>query len=678
MIQLFVEKQPIDINDSFSTLLTLAIDDIKDFGAKNTTFSKTIVLPGTKNNNKVFGNIFNINARNDYNPAESNFGANFNPAVSADAIIFADNMQVFKGVFRILEIIVEDDFIEYECAVFGELGGFVAALGNAKIEDLDFSAYNQTWTYTNIGNSWDTIAGSGLYFPLIDYGAASTAKVDFSFDTFRPALYVKEILEKTITASGYTWDFPLLSTSLFDRLIVPHNQKNLYRYNTTAFQATPTTTNYTSAQPIVFSVSTSGDFTASGGNTIFTYGGASAITTNIILEIDAVINTIDPVLNTFRVNLQKNGTTISTAADVVSYTPGYATILILSVNNITINPADYFSVQVSANISDYTINTGTAFQIELTTPGLVSVGYGDTIAVNDTIPKGIFQKEFFSTICKMFNLYVFEDYETEKKLKVLPFVTFYEDAGSVDWSLKVDRSKPMRIKPMSELNSRYYNYKFKTDNDFYSENYRKKFNEGYGDYIFDTGFEFAKETQSVELIFANSVLTRVAGVDKTISAIYKLSNENTKEDRIDSVIRIMQAKKITGVTNWNMRNGIAGSVIASFNAYGYAGHLDDPTTPTFDLCFAPPQELSLTIYTYTANNLFNNYWSAYMAEITDKDSRLLSCTMKLAYKDIYKLDFARLIWIDGVLYRLNKINDFNATNEDVCSVELLKIINRIY
>jgi hypothetical protein len=676
MIQLFVEKQAVDINESFSTLLTMSIDDIKDFGAKNTTFSKTIVLPGTKNNNKIFGNIFNINARNDYNPAELNVGMNFNPAISADAIIFAENMQVFKGVFRILEIVVEDGFIEYECAVFGELGGFVAALANKKIEELDFSAYNTAWNYANISASWNTIAGAGLYFPLIDYGAASTLKTDFEFNTFRPALYAKEILEKMITASGYTWDFPALSSALFNRLIVPHNQKNLYRYNSTAFQATPTTTNYLSAQPIVFSVSTSGDFTASGGNTIFTYGGATAITTNIILEIDAVINAIDPVLNTFRVNLQKNGTTISTAADVVSYTPGYATILILSVNNITINPADTLSVQVSANVGDYSINTGTLFQIELTTPGIISVGYDDTIAVNDTIPKGIFQREFFSTICKMFNLYVFEDYETEKKLKVLPFVTFYEDATSVDWSLKVDRSKPIRIKPMSELNSRYYNYKFKSDNDFFSENYRKKFNEGYGDYIFDTEYEFAKETTSVELIFANTVITKFNGKDKIFSSIYKLSNSNNSEDRMDSVIRIMQAKKITGVGTWNILNN--GSSVGSLTSYGYAGHVDDPITPTFDLCFSPPQELNFQVANYTANNLFNNYWSAYMAEITDKDSRLLTCTMKLAFKDIYKIDFSRLIWIDGVLYRLNRITDFNATNEDVCNVELLKIINRIY
>lgn len=187
--------------------------------------------------------------------------------------------------------------------------------------------------------------------------------------------------------------------------------------------------------------------------------------------------------------------------------------------------------------------------IQTATPTQVKLNYGDTIVVNDTIPKGVFQRDFFSTICKMFNLYVFEDYETDKKLKVLPFVTFYEDATSVDWSLKIDRSKPMRIKPMSELNSRYYSYKYKQDNDFYSENYRKKFNEGYGDFIYDTEYEFAKETTSIEIIFANSVLTKFAGKDKVFASIYKKSNANAAEDKIDSVIRIMQAKKITGVTS---------------------------------------------------------------------------------------------------------------------------------
>lgn len=671
MIELFIEKQRIDINESFSTLLTMSIDDIKDFGAKNTTFSKTIILPGTKNNNKIFGNIFDVNVRNDYDPAATNISNNFNAAVAANALIFADNMQVFKGIFRILEIIVEDGFIEYECAVFGELGGFVSALANKKIEELDFSAYDTAWNYTNITNSWNTIAGSGVYFPLIDYGNASTNKVDFNFDTFRPALYVKQILEKIITGSGYTWDFPLLSTALFDRLIIPNNQKDLINFSTLLFDSDFTVSTYTNPTYIPMTVATAGSFT---GTNPITYTSATSQTIDIECRPIGEINSLTSVPGTVTFYLKKNGTVLTQSSRYVPAVPYYINMN-LDASGVSLAQNDILSVEVSSNITSYDSNGG-AFTVNSTVATNVSIAYNDTIQINNCIPKGIFQRDFISDIAKMFNLYIFEDYETEKKLKVLPFVTFYEDATSVDWTLKIDRSKPMRIKPMSELNSRYYHFKFKSDNDFYNENYRKKFNEGYGDYIFDTEYNFAKETKVLELMFANSVLTKFTGTDKTFASIYKKSNSNSNEDRMDSVVRIMQAKKITGVTSYAIKDGATS--LGTQTAYGYAGHLDDPSSSSFDLTFSPPQEIQFTTTAYTSNNLFNSYWSAYMAEITDKDSRMLTCTMKLAFKDVYKLDFAKLIYIDGTLYRLNKITDFNVTNEDVCSVELLKIINRIY
>lgn len=676
MIELYVENNKVDINESFSTILTLAIDDIKDFGAKNSTFSKTILLPGTKTNNKLFGNIFSINAANDYNPSADNVGINFNAAIAANAIIFSDNMQVFKGIFRVLEVIIDDGFIEYEAAVFGELGGFIAALGTKKLEELDFGIADVAWTNTNIANSWNSIAASGVYFPLIDYGAVSSNKKDFDFKTFRPALYVKEYLTNIINTSGYTWDFPLLSTSLFDRLVIPNNQKSLTKTSNTAFKASVTDVTYTSASAIKFTGITLGSFTLNAGTDLITYGGASAITTNISLMISGQINSIDPSNTFVNFEFMKGATLLAVEIINASYTPYYFTVN-LSVSNVTINPSDTLSVNVvtSGLPPNYRLY-GDDFKIETTTPTDVQLNYGDNIVINNTIPKGILQKDFFSSIVKMFNLYIFEDYTTEKKIKVAPFVTYYEDATAVDWSLKIDRSKPMRIKPMSELNSRYYSYKYKSDNDFYAENYRKKYNENYGDYIYDSEYEFAKETTSVELIFAQSVLYQYQGTDKIYPAIYKLSNSNQAEDKIDSVIRILQAKKITGVTSWAMNNGA--TALASYTVYGYAGHLDDPSTSTFDLNFGVPKEIIFTTTSYTPNNLFNVYWSSYMAEITDKDSRLLTCTMKLANRDIYQLDFAKLIWIDGVLYRLNKIEDFNASKEDTCKVELVKIINRIY
>jgi hypothetical protein len=176
--EIYIENQRLDLYKDISAEFTYNIDDVKDFSARNTNFSKTIVIPGNATNNKLFGHIFEFGNANFYNPATSNVGYNFNAAKSAACVVYVDKIQVFKGVLRLLEIIIDNGSIEYECAVFGELGGLVSSIGNAKLEDLDFSAYNHSWTVTNIVNSWNQVDGSGYFYPLIDYGQVSTNKLN--------------------------------------------------------------------------------------------------------------------------------------------------------------------------------------------------------------------------------------------------------------------------------------------------------------------------------------------------------------------------------------------------------------------------------------------------------------------------------------------------------------------
>ena len=672
--EIYIDGYQLDLTKNISAEFTYAIDEIQDFATRNTSFSKTIVLPGNDNNNKLFGNVFEFGVSNQYNPAESNIFYNFNATKSVPCIILVDKIQIFKGVLRLLEVIIDGKSIEYEVCVFGELGGFITALGNKKLEDINYGTADFAWTYINIQNSWDNISGNGAYFPLIDYGNESTNKIDFSYDAFRPALYVKQYLEKILDGSGYTYDFPLISTDFFKTLVIPHNQKILTRNDTTSFIAVPNEVNYPIASKVEFTASQLGPFSVNVANNTFTYTGASAITTNLIIVISGEI--IDPNTTFFDIAIRKNGVTLKSQGYTPSYFD-YAFTADLSVTGVTINPSDYFDIFVISDAGSgfgYDI-TGDSITLESEVVGQVAVNYGDTIVINDTIPKGIFQKDFFASIVKMFNLYVYEDKLVDKKLIIKPFIDFY-DGTKIDWTDKVDRSSVMRIKPMSEFTARYYDYKYKQDNDFYAENYRKKYNEGYGDFIYDSENEFVKEVDATELIFAGTTLYQKTGTDKIYSAIYKLSNENTKEDKMDSVIRILQARKITGVSNWNMKNGA--STIATFNIYGYAGHLDNPTNPQNDICWGSPKELYFTTSSYTAANLFNGYWSEYIAEITDKDSKLLTCSLKLNEVDIYNLDFSKLIYIDGSLWRLNKVMDYNPMDFNTTKVELLKVIELNY
>jgi hypothetical protein len=179
--EIYIENFLLDQSDDLSSLLTLMLDDIKNFSTRTTSFSKTIILPGTANNNQLLGNIFQFGQANDFDPSQPNVGYNFNAAKSASCIIFQDNIQTFKGGLRLLEIDVDKGRYEYQVAVFGDISALNSALGTALLEDLDFSAYDHVLSESVIMNSWDNTPGSGYYYPLIDYGKYSGDKHSWGF-----------------------------------------------------------------------------------------------------------------------------------------------------------------------------------------------------------------------------------------------------------------------------------------------------------------------------------------------------------------------------------------------------------------------------------------------------------------------------------------------------------------
>jgi len=674
MTRLFIENKELDLTADLSQQITYAIDDIRNIDSKATTFSRTIILPGTANNNNLFGQIFEFNHANFVNDVAPNVEYNFNAAKSAQCRLVADSVQVLKGSLRLLQIVVDGSRIEYEICIFGELGGFITKLGALKLQDLDFSDYDHEYNETNIENSWDDDnAGAGYYYPHIDYGNynAGSDKKDWNVGTFRPALFVKEYLEKIVANAGYTMDFALKDTDRFKRLIIPYNRKILTANNTKILKQYGVNQTFDdgTSTGIIFSggTGTLGSFTNTADGQ-YRYDGATTVSTTVKVVITYTYSGFPDVL-VFRI--KKNNTTIYTQDLTTNGTINYSFTLEFSTNDVI--KFDFLSI-INTETLTYLAKLDIDTDVAIPTPVLI----GDDVKLNDTIPQNILQKDFFISIIKLFNLYVDEDNNVEKKLVIKPYVDYFIDATD-DYSDRVDRSKPMQIKPMSELNSRYYQFKYKSDGDYWNDLYRKRYNEGYGDRIFDSEYEFASETQSSELIFAATPIVGYADEDKKFSTIFKRNgNEPTvTEEQVDSVIRILQAKKITGITEWRLFTVDDTGVLGDFSKYAYAGHFDDPDDPATDLNFGATKELFFTGNS-TSTNQFNVYYSPYMAEITDKDSRLLTCYIKFNQLQIFNIDFSRYIWIDGGLYRLMRIIDYTPGTTDVCKVELLRVINKTY
>ena len=676
MTRILIEDFELDIDKGLSNQITYSVSDLKNLDTKTTSFSKTIILPGTANNNNILGNIFDFNNANFTSDLLPNVGYNYNASKTAKCSIQVNGMIVIKGVFKLLQIIIDGKNVEYECSVIGELGGLSMKMGAKKIEELDFSVYNHVYSIANITGSWaNENAGAGYYYPHIDYGTYSTDKKNWKYGTFRPALFVKEYLEKIFDANGYTYECDLFNTDRFKRLIIPHNLKKIVSYLTGQMELSAKIATYTGATAWRWNSVTLGDFLSGDvdGESWY-YNGANTITANFKIALSGQIISQDgPGIKPFE--LRKNGVIIgSVSVTTGSSLPFTFSNKQINVNNVTIANGDTFRVSYPTfNITSLRQITS-SFKITTNSVSPVTINLGDTITINDCLPKNILQKDFFASILKLFNLYVDENRFEEKHLIIKPYVDYYD--GSVeDWSDKVDKGKPIIIKPMSELNSRYYMLKYKDDNDYWNELYKKRYNEGYGSRIFDSEFEFSKETENVELIFAPTPLVGYAGETKVYSTIFKQTND--LEETIDSVIRILIAKKITGVPSYNILDG--GTVLTSQTVYGYAGHFNDPDTIGNDLNFGATKELFFTTTGGALTvNQFNVYYSPYMAEITDKNSRLLTCFVKLTDTDIFNLNFASFKYIDGGLYRLMKLNDYTPEANDTTKGEFLRVINKEY
>jgi len=802
--ELFLEGELADIRQDIGMQLSFNIDDINKYGSRDTSFSKTIVLPGTARNNRLLGFVGELGSFNPYASNNPNINSNFNAAQTTRAEVRANGLLLLKGVFRLTGIVKDRDIVEYEGNLFGELGGLIAEIGRSKLEDLNFSEYDHYYNWTNIVNSWFALSGSEYYYPLIDYGTYSDLKLDYDYRAFRPALYVKEYIDKIFADAGYTYQSDFFDSAFFKRLIVPNNSKELRTLSSRTLQARTSVTLFSTDNILSFDTNVFlGDFTTSD-NKVYTYNGAtsfkpivnlrifgssfnrnwflnhnafgnppneqinikillkvktSGVTTfyglngnNSFTSFDYIIpeqrlTYITPTFQaTFVVNNAGDDYVQFPISNPMPFTPKVGstmTVTNTALNNRTYNVTGVDTVnkrifvrqnlftenaspvfnyapvnRSSSSISipaynsinrfiDVTISSGSeiSFQVYYTpttipfftiartdldlfsqVPISTKAVLNDRLTLNDSIPKNILQKDFFVWIVKMFNLYITEDKLREKHLLIEPYKDYYNLSDYIDWTYKVARDKPWQIKPMGMLTSRFYEYKYKEDTDFYNEGYKKKFNEPYGSILEDTRFQFAKDKQTIDIGFSPTVLVEYDGRDKIVPALYKKSTGSgvDQEERTETNIRILMTKAIQGVGVWNIVDTGANQDQAPvglgspIDYYGYAGHFDDPKNPTVDINFGAASEIYFDPVTYPSNNLFNTYWSGYIAEIADKDSKLLTCHVYLTDLDIAQLDFSKPVFIDGVLWRINKIIDFDASSGELTKVELLKIIDTSY
>jgi hypothetical protein len=164
MTEIVINNISADIYKDIPISLNFSIADIRNPEKRNTSFSKTITLPGTKANNTLFSYIFEISKESDSTDA-LNFSPDFNPAIKALCKVYTNTLLQIDGYCQLLKVIKTNNYYEYEICIFGVIGDFFTSIDNKLLTDIDFSEYNHELIQDNVESSWnDFIIKNGLKY----------------------------------------------------------------------------------------------------------------------------------------------------------------------------------------------------------------------------------------------------------------------------------------------------------------------------------------------------------------------------------------------------------------------------------------------------------------------------------------------------------------------------------
>lgn len=333
-------------------------------------------------------------------------------------------------------------------------------------------------------------------------------------------------------------------------------------------------------------------------------------------------------------------------------------------------------------------------------------GENSTIYGREFLPKDMTCKDFLLNIIKMFNLHIEPDREVERLYYIEPRDDYYHTGANgasdyVDWSDKLDKDSVF-FDPMGELTAKTYTFQNKAETDYWNKRFKEERGRDYMSYSKEVNNDFLKNEKKIDITFGSTVMiNNPEGSDVVTPAVLQKESNGSYKPVSNSAPRMLlwvgprPYSGGKGMGFWNLSNPylgqgfygwelisdaniapIAASSSGGYYTYPYAGTVDSPLDPMFDINWYNMSEGDFVYWNaarWSDHNLYNVYWKNFVDEVTDPTSKVVRAKFNLSPKDIYNLDFRKIYVVDRNYYRLQKVSDYNAVGESLTTVELLKL-----
>jgi hypothetical protein len=582
---------------------------------------------------------------------------------------------------------------------------------------------NGSPAYVYSSPDWD---GRGYYYGLIDYGYTRPTPSTFGVEHMPPQVFVYEVLEKAFAYAGITWTSTFMESQLFKRLLLAYAGGDLPTIDSTQSNndsAFTTEANNAGSGAIIkgtvqqygsgiafmndLTLTDDYDCTVNQDNinqlqttspVLFVSATEGLVTVNYVGDHDITWTTnAGFIYGNYNVQLKifKNGIMISNDVIYQGLLDGVSTGHSLTFTfdysrqiNLLINDALTFKVTYNLLAAQGLVTNGLTFittEIISNTADLNITRDTQTLSAGGTVNLAAFLPDmtcdvFLKGIITAFNLFIKPSVADPSIVEIEPLNDFYNAAGdAIDWTYLIDKSKDITVTPTINFAAKNYKFNFEQDDDYFNTTYTDDVQKQYGQFLIESQSQFATNDASFKLPFSQKLLARIpedspsSFTDLIVPRSFQIkTNEDgtsTMEKKKGKPFIVQLGELRPGVWEHRSETGVDDNL----TDYPYVGHLDSIDSPSFDFNFGVPDFVFWSTSVYTTNNLYI-YHEKFIKELVSRFGKQLTCSAMLAPEHINALDFKNLINIDGIVYRLQKVSDYDSGKNTSTQIELIRII----
>ena len=585
------EYRYIDLFEDDVISLDYSYAEIQDITSKNSTYTKTFSIPGSKENNDIFQHYYDVNSSmTDYdirNIFESEF--------------MEDGYTLIKGYIRLENVSILNKNVTYNVTFYSNVGLLTSNMGDKVLRDLDYTELDHPYTLDVITRSlYDPDFSGGtepyedgrLTYMLAQYGyeyddnkdiiTNSTPIIDYRtgnvsgyFDYIgtplryyylKPAIQLKWMYYKIFEEAGFRIKSDFFETSYFKRFYLPltfnvdqlylnqtirpefhfrQNARNTFNFSSTTINwltlpsppGTHVSMERVTQLPVISNNINAQQFSTSS----FVVQQPGNYELKMTIEAFNTETDIDPVfpndslVEVFFHQIEQGGPNGTTGTTLYSYSaliPVTQYLIRTTTFNVYLDPSYSYAIDVNLN--------GSPFVAELTYAELEILNGPRTILGDVKLEKELPETEqkqidFISTINRRFNLVVTPDTDDEDTFIVEPIIDYLNRGTTLDWSDRLDYNSNISILPTTSVINGTLFYNTQDDEDYGNTEFTKSRNITYGTRFVQLDLDYKSETTEFNGIVSHPVddILRNVNTPNITIPIYYITREENNEGQVE-------------------------------------------------------------------------------------------------------------------------------------------------